>query len=109
MRKIYLALAIVGFLLPYYFLAPWLLEHGLDLGLFLQQIVANPGATMFTSDLVISSLVFWLWGYGEAHRLGMKNFWVYVAANLLVGLSLALPLFLYMREGRLNPSNHEAT
>lgn len=31
----------------------------------------------------------------------MKHLWVYVLANLLVGVSLALPLFLYVREGRL--------
>ena len=31
----------------------------------------------------------------------MRYLWVYVALNLLVGLSLALPLFMYVREGVL--------
>jgi len=30
----------------------------------------------------------------------MRNLWAPVAANLAVGVSLGLPLFLYMREAR---------
>jgi len=31
----------------------------------------------------------------------MKHLWVYIASNLLVGVSLALPLFLYVRQEKL--------
>jgi len=31
---------------------------------------------------------------------GISHRWVPIAANLLVGVSLGLPLFLYMREAR---------
>jgi hypothetical protein len=58
---------------------------------------------MFTIDLLISSVVFWSFLFYEGRRLRMKNLWVYVAANLLVGLSLALPLFLYFREMVIDP------
>lgn len=34
-------------------------------------------------------------------RLRMKNLWLYVVCNLAVGVSLALPLFLFFRERRL--------
>jgi hypothetical protein len=65
---------------------------------------ANPIATMFAVDLFISTFVFWVFLYGEGRRLEMGNLWVYVVLNLAVGLSLALPLFLYFREGRMAQS-----
>jgi len=37
----------------------------------------------------------------EANKLQMKNSWVYLLASFLVGLSFALPLFLYFRERQL--------
>jgi hypothetical protein len=36
----------------------------------------------------------------------MKNFWVYIVFNLLVGVSLALPAFLYMRQIKLESTNY---
>jgi len=36
----------------------------------------------------------------EGRRLMMGGLWAPVAANLVVGVSLGLPLFLYMREVR---------
>jgi hypothetical protein len=52
-------------------------------------------------DLTISVIVFWVYAFLEASRLQMKNPWIYVLATLLVGLSFALPLFLYFRERKL--------
>ena len=52
-------------------------------------------------DVIVSSLVLWTLVFSEGRRLGMKNLWAPVAANLAVGVSLGLPLFLYMREARL--------
>ena len=100
-KTIYLLGAIAGTVLPYYFLIQFLLQYGFDLPLFVQQMFANPIATMFTVDLFISSFVFWVFLYAEGRRLEMGNLWVYVVLNLSVGLSLALPLFLYFREGAM--------
>ncbi len=99
MRKtLYLIGAIVGTVLPYYYLFQFFSQYGFDVGLFAQQAAANPVAAMFTVDLFISSFVFWVFLFGEGRKRGMGNLWLYVVANLAVGLSLALPLFLYMRE-----------
>ena len=51
-----------------------------------------------------SSVALWLFVYSEGSRLRMKNLWLYVACNLAVGVSLALPLFLFFRERRLKPA-----
>ncbi len=101
MRKVYLTLSVIGFVLPYYFLVSFVLTNGLDAGLFFRQLFANPAAAMFTTDLVISSFVFWAFAYPEAQKHQMRYLWVYILANLLVGLSFALPLFLYFREARV--------
>lgn len=101
LKKLYAGLSVVGFVLPYIPFTQFVLANGLDLGVFIRALFANHAAAMFTFDLLISSFVFWLLLVHEGGRLGMKNLWVYVAANLLVGLSLALPLFLYFRETAL--------
>jgi hypothetical protein len=54
-------------------------------------------------DLTISVIVFWIFMFFETNKLQMKNPWMYVLATLLVGLSFALPLFLYFRERKLEP------
>lgn len=94
----YLTLCILGTILPYSQFVPFLVEHGLNLQLFVEQLFANRVSSFFGMDLIISSLVFWVFVFWEGSRLEMKNLWVYVVSNLLVGVSLGLPLFLWMRQ-----------
>jgi hypothetical protein len=101
MRKIYLILSILGFILPYLFFIQFLSEYGFDLPLLVRQMFASPVAAFFSLDVIVSSLVLWVFVFSEGRRLGMRNLWVYVLLNLAVGVSLALPLFLYVREGKL--------
>jgi len=37
----------------------------------------------------------------ESARAGIRNWWLPIVSTLLVGVSLGLPMFLYMREARL--------
>jgi hypothetical protein len=46
----------------------------------------------------------WVLVLFEGRRAGVKHLWAPIAANLAVGVSLGLPLFLYMREKRLEDS-----
>ena len=100
MRSLYLLLALVGWIVPYYFFVSFLSENGLNLQLLLDQLFANQISTFFAVDLVITAIVFWLFLYSESQRLKMANWWTYIAATLVVGPSFALPLFLYFREAR---------
>ncbi len=97
----YLILCILGTILPYSQFVPFLVEHGLDLQLFFEQLFVNRISSFFGMDLIVSSLVLWVFVFWEGARLGMKNLWIYVASNLLVGVSLGLPLFLLMRQRKL--------
>ena len=105
MKKIlYLTLCIAGTVLPYWLLLPFLREHGLDLSLFFQELFANSVSGCFGMDVIVSSLTLWVFVYFEGSRLGMRHLWIYVVCNLLVGVSLGLPLFLLMRQARLDQS-----
>jgi TRAP-type uncharacterized transport system fused permease subunit len=101
MKIIYLLLCILGTILPYSQFIPFLLEHGLNIPLFIEQLFANRISGFFGMDVIVSSLVLWVFVFWEGRRLKMSNLWVYVASNLLVGVSLGLPLFLLMRQYQL--------
>jgi hypothetical protein len=96
---VYLALAVVGVIAPYAFFLQWFGSGDVGFRAFLEQMFATPVAGGLSADLTMSSIVFWVWSWGEARRRGMRRWWLYVVANLAVGLSLALPLFLWAREG----------
>jgi len=100
-RNIFLILAIIGFIVPYYFFLQLPAEDGFHLPSLIQPFFANNFMKGAAMDLTISVIVFWTFMFMEANKLQMKNSWVYVLATLLVGLSFALPLFLYFRERQL--------
>ncbi|MBW4638447.1 MAG: DUF2834 domain-containing protein [Gloeocapsa sp. UFS-A4-WI-NPMV-4B04] len=101
LQTTYLILCILGTILPYSQFVPFLIENGLDLKLFFEQLFINRISSFFGMDLIVSSLVLWVFVFWEGSRLGMKNMWVYITSNLLVGVSLGLPLFLLMRQHKL--------
>ncbi len=101
MRRLYLLLAIVGFVLPYYFFVSFVMANGLNLRLVLSQLFANNISSLFAIDLIISAIVFWVFLYRESQTCQMRNWWIYIVATLIVGTSFAWPLFLYFREGRI--------
>jgi len=101
MRTVYLLGAIVGAVVPLVFLGLFVAESGLTLTSFARALYANHAAGMFSTDLLISSFVFWVFFFREGAARGMSHLWVYVACNLAIGLSLALPLFLYVRKQHL--------
>ena len=97
-KAIYLALCIAGIVMPYSELVPFLREHGLDLRVFVEQLFSTRIGAFFGWDVIVSSLVLWVFVAVEGRRGRIRNLWVPIAANLAVGVSLGLPLFLYMRE-----------
>ena len=102
MKKLYILAAILGAVLPLSQLIPFLTTHGLDLKLFFTYLFSNGVSGFFGMDVIVSSVVLWLFVFSEGRRLGMKRLWVYVICNLAVGVSLALPLFLMFREDALD-------
>lgn len=56
---------------------------------------------MAAMDLLVSGFTLWVFVLTGGNQLGIKHLWVYVVLTLGVGVCFALPLFLYMREGKL--------
>lgn len=99
-KNLYLGLCLIGTVLPYSQFVPFLRDHGFDARAFLDQLFANHIAGFFGWDVIVSSVVLWVMVSVEGRRAGLGHRWVPIVANLAVGVSLALPLFLYMREAR---------
>jgi hypothetical protein len=97
-KTIYLALCFLGALLPYWQFLPWVSQHGLNSALFLQELFANRISAFFGMDVIVSALVVLVFMAVERRRVNSKSMWLPVTALLLVGVSLGLPLFLYLRE-----------
>ncbi len=93
---VYFDFLLLGVAVPMYFFGKHFLAHGFSLPLLLEQAFVNPVATALTSDLLISSFVFWLFAgmqlqaKGQLHRLV-----IFIALNLGIGLSCALPAYLW--------------
>ena len=85
LQTTYLILCILGIILPYSQFVPFLLEHGLNLQLFFEQLFVNRISSFSAMDLTVSSLVLWIFVFWEGSRLGMKNLWVYIASNFSLG------------------------
>ena len=102
MQWLYLVAAILGAALPVWQLAPFLSAHGLDVPQLFRQLFQNPVSGFFGVDVIVSSFVLWLFVFSEGRRRGMGKLWLYVVCNLAVGVSLALPLFLFFRERKIN-------
>ena len=98
MKWIYAIFCLLGFALPYYFFVPFVLQNGLNIPLFVNQLFANPISSFFGADVIVSSLVLWVFLYQETRKRTVRHWWVCIIANLAVGVSLGLPLFLLLRE-----------
>ena len=99
-RTLYLGLCVLGTVLPVSQFLPFLRQHGLNPHEFLTQLFATPVSGFFGMDVIVSSLVLWAFVAIEGKREGIRNLWAPIMANLAVGVSLGLPLFLYLREAR---------
>lgn len=97
-RHFYLGMAVVGAVVPWLFFGSFFFENGPDVPLFLRSLFANGAAGGFSADVLISIAVFLVWSWRDASRNRVSRWWLVLPASCLVGLSLSLPLYLYLRE-----------
>jgi len=97
MKNIYLALAIIGLIVPNYFIFNFINTHGLDLTLFVNQLFSNFADSAFSIDLLICSTFFWCYMYSKRRINKTSPIWIYIFLNLALGLSFAFPLYLHMQ------------
>jgi hypothetical protein len=97
-KTIYLVLCFVGVLLPYWQFVPWVMQNGMNLPLFVRELFANRISAFFGMDVLVSAVILVVFMRVERARLNIRRRWLPVLALLTVGVSLGLPMFLYMRE-----------
>lgn len=94
-KIVYLILAIAGAIVPYVFFAQHFAAVGFGLGDFTRAVFANPAAGGFTADLLISSFIFWIAMFHRRSDGNGPRPTLFIVLNLFIGLSCALPAYLY--------------
>lgn len=104
-------LAVTGFLWTQYHLLGFLQWQSgeaslaallqFDWVMFFRSGFVNPGAAFLSVDAIVGATAFLLWMIPEARKLGMRHWWVYIVVTLAVAFAVGFPLFLLMRERKL--------
>ncbi len=96
-KNFYLICTVVGTVIPWLFFANFFWQEGVNVPLFVQSLFVNGATGGFSADVLISIFVFWIWSYADAQQHQVKQWWLILPASFMVGLSCALPLYLYLR------------
>ncbi len=97
-KHFYLAMCVVGTIIPYAIMAKFFLEMGTDYHLMADWLFVNIWNTFFLADLLLVAIVIICYIFIEGRKIKMPQLWIPLICVSLVGVCLALPLFLYMRE-----------
>jgi len=98
MKRFYLAMSVLGLLLPFSQFVPWLFQFGLDLPQLLGQASATPISTFAWLDVGVTAAVVIGFVLSDSLNRSARDVWSPVVGTLLVGPSFGLPLYLYLRE-----------
>ena len=98
MRRLYLALAFLGAVVPYWQFLPWLTAHGPNLRLLFTELFLGHVSAFFGLDAILSAVVLFVFIWHEGTTGKMRTLWLPVTATCVIGVSCGLPLFLYLRE-----------
>jgi hypothetical protein len=98
LRHLYLLLCLIGIIVPWWQGFPWVVEHGINIPLALQELFANRVAAAFGLDLTVSIVVAVVFFIVDGRRFRVGHVWLPVIGAIMIGLSFALPLFLYQRQ-----------
>src|SRR5437870_11841811 len=97
LRYLYLAFAVLGLVVLYSQLVPWIMEHhALNMPLFIRDLFANRISAFFAVDVIVSAIVLISFVRIEGTRLGIRLLWLPILATFFVSVSLGFPLFLYL-------------
>jgi hypothetical protein len=109
-RILYLALTIAGLVMTWYFNLQFIAESGggFDIAAFIAAGSTNAASRSLSWDLAIACIAGLCWIYFESRRLGLRYFWVYILLAFGVAFAFAFPLFLFIRQGKLEAMARQA-
>ena len=97
MKAFLILCCIAGIVIPWWFALPFFGIHGPNFGLFVEEIFATRISSFFAADLLVASAIFLVWSWRDAREKRISGWWIVLLSNFVVGLSLALPLYLLKR------------
>ncbi len=97
-KHLYLALAILGFILPYSQFIPWLMEHRLNVPLLFAEILESRLSGFAWLDVIISALALLVFIGKDGRKERIPHLWLPILGTFLIGVSFGLPMFLCLRE-----------
>ncbi len=102
-RTLYLLLAVAGIVLTWYYNLQFISESGgsFDVASFIAHGANNAASKSLSWDLAIACIAGLCWIYYESKRLEMGYFWVYIILAFGIAYAFAFPLFLFIRQGKL--------
>ena len=109
-RILYLLLALAGLVMTWYYNLQFIAESGgsFDISAFLAASSSTAAAKSLTWDLTIACLAGLLWIFFESRRLGLRFFWIYIILAFGIAYAFAFPLFLFIRQGKLEALQRES-
>ncbi|MFV2053884.1 DUF2834 domain-containing protein [Aliiroseovarius sp. YM-037] len=97
LRMIYLALAVIGAIVPMYYFVSWFAANGFDLMAMVDAWHANDASSGLVWDLTIAALALTIWAIAETWvRRNWVALWA-IPATFCIGVSCGLPLYLFLR------------
>ncbi len=97
LRALYLLLTVLGTLVPMLYYVPWMQDTGAGFSGLFAAWTANGATTGLYYDMVFTAIALNVWILVETYF--RKDYWVLICipATYLIGVSCALPLFLFLR------------
>jgi len=110
LKWVYLILAIFGAILPTLANIEFAKSYGasFDIKLFIDLANNNPASQSLSRDLFIGATAVFIWIISESKRLQMKNLWVVILTTFTIAFAFSAPLFLYLRELRIEEINRDS-
>jgi hypothetical protein len=101
MKYFYLLLTIVGVILPYTELIPYIIEFDSDMVYLFTRPFEEHATAFFAYDLFIAGTAAAAFIIHEGRKRQIKGWGWCIAGIFAVGVCFGLPLFLYLRERQL--------
>ena len=96
MKRLMLWLCVVGTVAPYSAFIPWVRDNGFDVARLLEQ-ASHPIAAFAWLDVIISAVAVLALAASRIAQ-GRRSYWFVALGTCAVGVSLGLPLYLYLEQ-----------
>ncbi len=102
-KRSFLALAVLGTVMPYTVFMMWLVKEGFNISLFFNLILTNKVSLFAWLDVILSAITLIVLTYYYRHFLGRKNCTGIILLTLIFGVSCGLPFFAYVWVSKFKP------